>query len=101
MNRDDRKINEEALARRAKIKKPAKKGNTVIDHKYCKGCGLCISVCPTGMLLFHDTPASRWGVEVVADSPDYCICCGRCEINCPDFAIFAYKTEESENTKAV
>ena len=100
MSRDDQKTNEEALARREKTKIPAKKGKAVIESKYCKGCGLCISACPTGALLFRDAPSNRWGVEVAVDSPDHCIGCGRCEMICPDFAVFAYKSEEPEK-KAV
>ncbi|MCL1828177.1 MAG: 4Fe-4S binding protein [Oscillospiraceae bacterium] len=100
MSRDDHKINEEALARRAKIKNPAKKGKAVIEPHFCKGCGLCIDACPTGVLLFREAPDNRWGVEVEIDGPDYCSGCGMCEMICPDFAIFAYKTEDPEK-KAV
>ena len=94
MSRDEHKINEEALARRAKHKVAPKKGKAVINTKFCKGCGLCINACPTGSLLFHDAPANKWGVEVVVDSPDHCIGCRWCEMHCPDFAIFAYSHAE-------
>jgi len=97
MIRDDLSANEKALARRAKVKSPARKGETVIENRFCKGCGLCINKCPTGVLLFHNTPTNKWGVEVVADGPEYCIGCRLCEMHCPDFAIFAYALDESGN----
>ena len=95
--RDDIMTNENALARRAKVKTPAKRGKPVINPKYCKGCGLCIQECPTGVLLFHNTPSNIWGVDVICDSPEHCTGCRLCEMYCPDFAIFAYTTDELEN----
>jgi len=97
MIRDDFSANEKALARRASVRTPVKKGEVVIENKYCKGCGLCINKCPTGVLFFQNTPTNKWGVEVVADGPEYCIGCRMCEMHCPDFAIFAYKLDESGN----
>ena len=90
MNQEEAIINDNALLRRARSEVRAKKGSVVIDERYCKGCGFCISACPTGTLLFRDTPSSRWGVEVIIDSPENCIGCRQCEMHCPDFAIFAY-----------
>jgi len=93
MSGGEQKINEDALARRAKVKRAVKKGKSVIDPKFCKGCGLCINTCPTGVLLFKEDTSNKWGVAVVADSPDHCTGCRRCEMQCPDFAIFAYTQE--------
>jgi 2-oxoglutarate ferredoxin oxidoreductase subunit delta len=49
--------------------------------KYCKGCGICISVCPKEVLV-----AGKDG-KVTAAYPDQCIGCMNCEYHCPDFAI--------------
>jgi len=95
MIRHDVTTNDDAIARRAKVKAPANAGKLVINSKYCKGCGLCINKCPTGVLLFRNSPTNRWGVEVVVDSPEHCTGCQLCEMLCPDFAIFAYKNDES------
>ena len=104
MEKEELRINEEALARRAKSKPAAKKSTVELVPKFCKGCGLCINICPTGTLLFHDDPENKWGVAVVVDAPENCIGCRQCENQCPDCAIFAYrdtgKKDESER-KAV
>ncbi|MDD4658246.1 MAG: 4Fe-4S binding protein [Eubacteriales bacterium] len=49
--------------------------------KYCKGCGICVSVCPKKVL------ASGKDGKVQAVHPDLCIGCLNCEYHCPDFAI--------------
>ena len=59
----------------------------VIDARYCKGCGLCVKVCPYGVL--HSAPTlSDKGynlAEVV--KPDACVRCHKCVFICPDLAI--------------
>lgn len=52
-----------------------------INRKWCKGCGICIAVCPADVY-----QADRDGKPVIAQ-PDVCIWCERCETYCPDFAI--------------
>lgn len=51
-----------------------------IDAGKCRGCGICLSVCPRGVL----TP--RGGVVAVGDR-DACIECGACKRNCPFEAV--------------
>ncbi|MCL2164621.1 MAG: 4Fe-4S binding protein [Oscillospiraceae bacterium] len=92
MSDNEKKINSDALERRAKAKKPLRKAKVIIDPKFCKGCGLCIYSCPAGVLQFFEAPNNRWGVAVKVDEPDYCAGCLRCEMLCPDFAIFSYKS---------
>ncbi|HEY3367352.1 MAG TPA: 4Fe-4S binding protein [Symbiobacteriaceae bacterium] len=52
-----------------------------INRKWCKGCGICIAVCPQDVYT-----ADRDGKPVIAQ-PDLCIWCERCDMYCPDFAI--------------
>jgi 2-oxoglutarate ferredoxin oxidoreductase subunit delta len=52
---------------------------------FCKGCGICIHFCPKKVLDFDND------FKVFAKYPDECISCYRCELMCPDFAIFIEK----------
>ena len=54
----------------------------------CKGCGLCVDVCPKKVLqLAQDKINKRGHLPVEAARPDDCIGCGSCAIMCPDFII--------------
>lgn len=54
----------------------------------CKGCGLCVDVCPKKVLgLASDKINKRGHHPVEAVRPDDCIGCGSCAIMCPDFII--------------
>jgi len=66
-----------------------KKGNKIfINHeKYCKGCGLCIEICPVGALKFSDKRKGVYGNQTIECDLDKCIQCGKCEKICPDGAI--------------
>ena len=55
-----------------------------IIPRFCKGCEICVKLCPTkvlGMEMFL--------VKVV--DIDACNSCMLCELRCPDFAIFIDK----------
>ena len=56
---------------------------------YCKGCGICVSVCPKQVLGLGKDKA-----QVV--QPDQCIGCLNCEYHCPDFAITVTEGEKDE-----
>ncbi|NLK67188.1 MAG: 4Fe-4S binding protein [Campylobacteraceae bacterium] len=59
-----------------------------VNESACKGCKICVSYCPAGVIAMRDEPTSIVGaiVEVVDESS--CIGCRECEFHCPDFAIF-------------
>lgn len=50
-----------------------------IMDRFCKGCGACVTACPSGALALVDTKAR-------ADEPT-CILCGYCAAACPEFII--------------
>jgi len=61
--------------------------NVRVLENYCKGCGLCVPVCPKGILYIRDTVDHR-GVHVVAVRDDIeCIACLQCTTMCPDAAL--------------
>jgi 2-oxoglutarate ferredoxin oxidoreductase subunit delta len=65
----------------------SKKYEIVVHRQYCKGCGLCVRVCPGGKLRLRDEPDRRGVRPVVADSRTNCTGCRQCVIICPDAAI--------------
>ena len=70
-------------------------GKIEIDAEKCKGCGLCIEVCPKGTIRISKNsngkgyfPAEFWG--------NGCIGCGACAVMCPDVAIEVFRDELQE-----
>ncbi len=60
----------------------------VILEDLCKGCGICIDLCPM-KILKKSTRMTKKGVfapEVV--DPTKCTACKICQYYCPDLAIF-------------
>ncbi len=97
MEKFERQANEEALARRAKRKPSPKKNELTVVSMYCKGCGLCVDICPTGTLQLEDNIEGKFGVSVKVDAQEFCIGCKMCEQRCPDFAIFVNYEEEEKD----
>ena len=57
-----------------------------LNTKRCKGCYLCVSVCPVKSL----SPSGELGEQVyetVKVDEEKCITCGSCYRMCPDYAI--------------
>lgn len=51
----------------------------------CKGCGLCVSVCPESTLaLSTDRVNSKGYYPVMVEGDDTCIGCLSCALICPD-----------------
>ena len=66
-----------------RVKKVAK---VTIDKDGCKGCGLCIAVCPKEILTLSKTVLNSKGyspVEITDESA--CIACAACATMCPDY----------------
>ncbi len=59
----------------------------VVNEHWCKGCRICVDLCPTKTLDMVASP-DRWeGVIVKVVNMEACNGCGICEVECPDFAI--------------
>ena len=59
----------------------AKKFNVSVNMGWCKGCSLCMGVCPKSVLEMSERLKSTPVRE------DDCIGCRQCENVCPDLAI--------------
>ncbi len=66
-------------------------GKITINRDKCKGCLLCISVCPKE-LISADSKLNLRGVKPVKfkDSGE-CLGCALCAVICPDCCIEVYK----------
>ncbi|MBN2706132.1 MAG: 4Fe-4S binding protein [Deltaproteobacteria bacterium] len=66
-------------------------GKIEIDSERCKGCGLCVEVCPEAILEIG-TGINLGGYQyVVAMRPEACVGCCRCAEMCPDVAIAVWR----------
>ena len=61
----------------------------------CKGCELCTSVCPNGLLTMSKTLNKKgYAVACITDESK-CIGCLSCAIMCPDQVISVYEDKEA------
>ena len=65
-----------------------------IDLKLCKGCGICVELCPRKVLKIKIDMDTRGYHTPEAIHEDSCTVCGLCEMYCPDFAISPRSTNK-------
>ena len=63
----------------------------LVNREWCKGCGICVQLCPKQVLELDDQG------KAVAVRPEACICCKMCEYRCPDLAIEVIVEKEETN----
>jgi 2-oxoglutarate ferredoxin oxidoreductase subunit delta len=63
----------------------------VIYGNWCKACQLCVAFCPVQALATDED-----GRPYLAE-PDKCTGCLRCEIHCPDMAIYVKRETEERS----
>ena len=57
------------------------KAEILIDRDWCKGCNICVALCPTQVLALDEQEKAT----VIA--LERCTLCRSCELHCPDLAI--------------
>jgi 2-oxoglutarate ferredoxin oxidoreductase subunit delta len=67
----------------------------LIDVDRCKGCGLCVKVCPKNVLEISSDVNSKGYFPAYQARPDDCISCALCCIMCPDVAITISEIQET------
>jgi len=70
-----------------------------IDSERCKGCGLCVNVCPKKVLALSTEVNSRGYFPAYQARPEDCVFCGACCLMCPDVAITISETAEAAETE--
>lgn len=84
------------------------KGRIQIDRERCKGCGLCIAVCPKKQIEISDSlntkgyyPARFREEGVQDDAVRKCTGCALCAVMCPDVAIEVYRQVKEEASQQI
>jgi 2-oxoglutarate ferredoxin oxidoreductase subunit delta len=65
----------------------------VIEKEKCKGCGLCIDVCPKEILQLSENINKKGYNYVECINDDLCISCKACALMCPDLVFTLNKPE--------
>ena len=71
------------------------KGRIEVDKEHCKGCGLCIPVCPHKLLELDPNSLNMKGYQPMRiHTPEKCIGCANCALMCPDVVITVYRLDQ-------
>lgn len=73
-------------------------GKIIIDIERCKGCGLCIAVCPKSGITISKKSNKSGYFPAEATNSD-CTGCAVCAIICPDVAIEVFREDNVTVTK--
>ena len=64
------------------------KGKVTFDADTCKGCELCINVCPMKILSLDKSKLNAKGYHAaMVTEPEKCTGCASCALMCPDSVI--------------
>ena len=65
----------------------------------CKGCGLCVDVCPKNVLEISKNVNAKGYFPAYQARPEDCIFCAICCTMCPDVAIAISEIEEEASAQ--
>ncbi|HHX02845.1 MAG TPA: 4Fe-4S binding protein [Tissierellia bacterium] len=66
----------------------AAKGRVTFSQDQCKGCGLCVDVCPVHILALDRESINAKGYNpAYCTDQEKCIACTNCATMCPDLVI--------------
>jgi 2-oxoglutarate ferredoxin oxidoreductase subunit delta len=77
----------QAVVEKAPPVQKGPRGRVVIFGMWCKGCGLCVEFCPTGVLSLNEDS------HPVVVHAEKCTACHWCDTHCPDLAIVVHRIE--------
>ena len=67
------------------------KGSIKISSEFCKGCQLCVSFCPKGLIRLSDKMNAYGYLPAKFDDDGQCTGCAACALVCPEVAIEVYR----------
>lgn len=70
-------------------------GKIQIDFERCKGCGLCVAVCPKGCIVISKS-SNKSGVFPAEAKNCDCSGCAVCAVVCPDAAIKVFREDSTK-----
>ncbi len=74
-------------------------GKIIINTERCKGCGLCIMVCPKNSIITSKKSNKNGFFPAESDNTD-CTGCGSCAIICPEAIIEVFNNQSNIETIA-
>jgi 2-oxoglutarate ferredoxin oxidoreductase subunit delta len=78
------------------------KGRILVDVERCKGCELCRSACPPGVIEFSDSRNSKgYRPAMLVESSGSCTGCALCAVICPEACITVFRMVPSRTAVSV
>lgn len=76
-------------------------GRIEIDTERCKGCSLCVPVCPPGVIRMADWfNLKGYHPAQLVDPEGKCTGCLLCAVMCPEAAITVYRVDRPGERRA-
>lgn len=78
------------------------KGRVTINENQCKGCTLCTTACPPGVLFMANDRLNARGYHPAEyrDPEGHCTGCALCAVICPDVCITVYRFQKPALTRS-
>jgi len=77
------------------------RGMVIIDEDRCKGCGLCVTVCPAHILQLAEGRFNAKGYRPIeVTDPQVCTGCAMCATICPDVVFTVYRRRRKSARQA-
>lgn len=66
----------------------------IFNEDICKGCGLCVNVCPPSIIKISETINLKGYHPAYVEDQEACISCAACGRICPDGVITVFRPIE-------
>jgi 2-oxoglutarate ferredoxin oxidoreductase subunit delta len=77
------------------------KGYIVVNEEMCKGCQLCVNVCPFDLIHLADHYNEKgYRPAILVDPEGRCTGCAVCATMCPEAVIVVYREAREERASS-